>query len=721
MGHASVRRLSLPRWLFVALLLAVCGAAGAVAPQPVRAHTLLLSSDPPEGGNVDRVVSSLTLTFDENPQPGFTKITIYDTKQRPVTTTTNVSTGATPNVIVVAAPSLGTDGYAVVWQILSQDGHVARGAFTFTVQLPGEAAPAPPPALSTVLDASANNPPVLAVLLSGVRYAALGTLVGGAGVLLFCFLPALAALPAASRIAARRALDRRAQRWLFVAFGAALAAHLLVLLVQGAKATNSGLADALRYDLLNDLVRETTFGAVWRVQAIALLLLGEWLVLLPGVGRWQLFGASRRVVGIAANPLPSLSAARATDAPPVPTWGWGVALAGGLFLLGTTAFGGHAAAVMTRPALALLSDWVHLAAMSLWFGGVLLLAGLLSSPSPQGATRAVDVASGRRFAADVLARFSRLALVAIAVVTVTGVYNATQHTSPATLTSTGYGLALVGKVALVACVLLVAATNRLLVVPTMRVDAAGDGAGRAQTFLLRLVGAEVLLGIGVIGLTGLLTQLPPAYKPAPPPQVAAASVVAANQSEVVPSVPTLTIGEVRATLDVQARGADVTFVARVGDTANRPRADVERVTLLLDSGERYVGTITVPLTDAGEGRYTASGNWFSVGQHWLARVVVARPGVADTTLNFALQPRPVPPVRTQGAANAFPWPRFEAAAGIGGALALLGLAVALLARFAPVPFGARERLLYQWSGVAVVVVGVIVVGWFSTVSSPFVR
>ncbi len=712
---------AIARFCRAALVLLAVVPALVFAAQPVRAHTILLSSDPPEGGTVSANVSTITLTFDENPQPGFSKVTIYDTKQRPVTTSTAPETGPTPNTLIVPVPTLGTDGYALVWQILSTDGHVARGAYTFTVQLPGEAKAAPPPELSTVLSASANNPPTLAVLLAAVRYAGLGALVGGAGVLLLCVLPALAALPEGARRRARLLLDRRAQRWLFVAFGAVLAAHLLILLTQAAKATNSGLTDALRYDLLNDLVRQTTFGAVWRVQTIALLLLGEWLVLLPATGRVRLPALHHRGVGITAHPPQTAPVTAKADAEPVPMWAWGVALAGGLFLLGTTAFGGHAAAVVAHPALALLSDWTHLAAMSLWFGGVLLLIGLLPD-TKAGASASAEAATGRRVTSDAMSRFSRLAVLAIGVVTISGIYNATQHTSTETLTTTGYGLALVGKVALVACVLLAAAVNRWLVVPALHKDMAGDGAsaGWAQTLLLRLVGAEVLLGLGVIGLTGLLTQLPPAYKPAPLPVTAAAAAVA-GQSEVVASVPTLTLDDVRATLDVNARGSDVEFAARVTDTANRPRPDVERVVLLLDSGDRDIGTITVPMARADDGRYLTSGGWFSNGQHWLARVVVARTGTTDTTLNFALLPRPVPRASTTGAANAFPWPRFEAAAGIGAVLALLGLALALATRYAPVPFGARERQAYAWGGVGLIVAGVIVVGWFSAVAAPLLR
>ncbi len=699
-----------PRFAYACIALVVlCGLFAAyMTPQPVSAHTGLLSADPSPNSVVDHAPTQLTLTFDEQPQPGYTRVVVYDASQRPIVTVKDPSPGASPDVLLVALPDLRTDSYAVVWQVLSQDGHLAKGVFVFTVQLPGDPRPADVQP-GVALDAS-NNPPLLSVVLAAIRYGGLLSLVGGLGIVLLCLLPALALVSKEDRLLVGRDLETRAQRWIFGAFGFALGAHVLILITQVAKVNDTSLLEAVRYDAITNLLKNTTFGAVWRVQALVLLALGEWLVLLPATARVRLpFTRSR--LGITANPLQTGQEANtATGATTlIPRWGWSVALAAGLFLLGAQIFGGHAIDVPAHPALSMLADWTHLLATSLWFGGVLMLAGLAPS-----LWRDVETATRQRATTQIIARFSRLAVLAVVVFVVSGTYNALQHVSRPTLVTTGYGLALVGKVALVACIVAVAAVNRYALQPRFVADATDARALWAHRLLTRLVEVEVLLGTAVIAVTGLLTQLPPAYKAAAPTRAAASTPTARPLSDVVVSIPTLTADGVRGTLSVYAQGPDANFDALITDAAGNPRTDVQRAQLWMRSGDRDVGLVTVPLIDAGRGHYQASGPYFAVGQHWLAQLVVRRVNVADdATLPFALEPRPVSPADTYSATPAFPWPHFERAALSGVFLTVLGLAVLLVARSSRVRFGVRERQAYQWGSVAVIVAGVIVAAWFS--------
>src|SRR6202022_1438506 len=94
----------------------------------------------------------------------------------------------------------------------------------------------------------------------------------------------------------RQTLDQRVQRWLFIALGVALGAHVFSLIVQVATINGITLGEALQWGRIADLVKNTTYGAVWRMQGILLLALGEWLVLLPMMGRL------RFPLGIVANP-----------------------------------------------------------------------------------------------------------------------------------------------------------------------------------------------------------------------------------------------------------------------------------------------------------------------------------------------------------------------------------------------------------------------------------
>ena len=125
-------------------------------------------------------------------------------------------------------PQIPTGVYSVVWQVLSDDGHVVRGAFVFTVALPGDPPPAPVADIPDLGVSTSNRPPFLAVLVRGLRYGGIAALIGGIGIFLLCLFPALAILPEEERARLRRTMDGRLQRWLFIALGIALGGLMAV-------------------------------------------------------------------------------------------------------------------------------------------------------------------------------------------------------------------------------------------------------------------------------------------------------------------------------------------------------------------------------------------------------------------------------------------------------------------------------------------------------------
>ena len=139
-----------------------------------------------------------------------------------------------------------------------------------------------------------------------------------------------------------------------------------------------------------------------------------------------------------------------------PRW---VTAAIGLAALGGFALEGHTRAMHLRWAM-MSSDVVHLAAGAVWLGGIVGLVVAFR--------RRVEAVS----LATLVRRFSDAALIAVAVVTVTGVLMAWIVLPTAgELTSTGYGLALIVKVALVALVVIaLGGFNRFLLVPLVVVD-----------------------------------------------------------------------------------------------------------------------------------------------------------------------------------------------------------------------------------------------------------
>lgn len=156
-------------------------------------------------------------------------------------------------------------------------------------------------------------------------------------------------------------------------------------------------------------------------------------------------------------------------------------------------------ATFSEPAwLGSIVDLVHLSALSVWIGGlVMVVACLLPS------RRADEIAA-------VLQRYSSVAFVSVLVVLTTGAMLAWQLVgSWASLFSSDYGQALVAKLALLATLLAVAQGSRRLVNQRLLLAVVpGSPAVRVAPFVMS-VGAEVALASAVLGAAAVLVNLPP--------------------------------------------------------------------------------------------------------------------------------------------------------------------------------------------------------------------
>ena len=176
-----------------------------------------------------------------------------------------------------------------------------------------------------------------------------------------------------------------------------------------------------------------------------------------------------------------------------------------LATLGGFALEGHTRAIHLRWAM-ISSDVVHLAAGAVWLGGIVALVIAFR--------RGLDAVSLARL----VRRFSDTALIAVAVVTVTGVVMAwIVLPTVGELTSTGYGLALIVKVALVAVVVALGGFNRFLLVPlvsAVRDDTVADAPRRR---LSQVIGGELLLLLAVVGTAAVLVTRSPVASSAASP------------------------------------------------------------------------------------------------------------------------------------------------------------------------------------------------------------
>jgi putative copper export protein len=240
-----------------------------------------------------------------------------------------------------------------------------------------------------------------------------------------------------------------------------------------------------------------------RVGLMALARVG---LLLVGVVVWGLAArtpaaspllrrGARRQVGVGAN------GAVALPVPGTLTW-FAVAFVVGLLF--TVSFAGHAGT--TPPiALSLSADLLHLAAAGAWLGG---LTALLVVAFP--ATRGQGEHERTRILAPVIARFSNMAVVAIAIVVGSGLVRSLIEVQGFDgLTGTSYGLVLLAKVGVFLPIIALGAFNNRRTRPACVKAAAAGTSTPALGTLRRLITIEAVLGILVVGMAAWLVNLTP--------------------------------------------------------------------------------------------------------------------------------------------------------------------------------------------------------------------
>ena len=322
------------------------------------------------------------------------------------------------------------------------------------------------------------------------------------------------------------------------------------------------------------------------------LLLGSFVVVFVGVaGLLHDVSVSSRFGGamVALASIAGVGALVAAVAPVYPRLE-PAAFALALLLLPWPSIAGHALDRGRSP-VEVVVDVLHVAAASVWLGGLVALALALRG-------------SGDK--ARIMRRFSNIAFASVAVLGVTGVVRALSELRAfSQLWTTGYGRALLVKTALLAGLVVIGWMNRYRLVP--RAEVAG---------LRRNVAAELVLFAGLVVAVALLTDLRPGRD-----RVALAAPVAAKGPPPLPRN------------DMVVQGAEAGPYA-VG-LAYRPHG--EEVIVLGPDGSAVNGLVVtvngVQTRPCGSGCYGAS-----VSLRGTAKVVVRRGGTAS--FHIPEHPRP---------------------------------------------------------------------------------
>ena len=317
------------RILFVAGTVAVVIVATAT---PVFAHAVLLQTSPTAGQVLLKPPREVTLRYNEPVEASLGAVRLFDSRGR------RIDTGATtkPSAQVVAVPirtTLPDGAYVVTWRVISADSHPVQGSFTFQV---GTSANATAPAVQ----AFAGN---LLSKTGGSR--AVGVIYGVARWLVFAALALLIGSVAFVVLIWRDGARARRVRMLVWAGWSTLVG--VVVLLEGPYGAGLGLSAAWKPSLIGDVL-DTHFGHVLVVRLVLLAIA---------------FPVLRHLLRTPANDTTAAGLStrwRASAA----------ALAAGVIL--TVSLAGHADVGAFVP-IAVVADAVHLTAMSLWVGGLVVL------------------------------------------------------------------------------------------------------------------------------------------------------------------------------------------------------------------------------------------------------------------------------------------------------------------------------------------------------------
>jgi copper transport protein len=379
-------------------------------------------------------------------------------------------------------------------------------------------------------------------------------------------------------------------------------ASVLSFLLQGPYAAATGLGTALDPDLLAATIGSEAGRAVLARGALALALAA---VLRPLWRRGTPPSVSRTAVA-------------------------GVLAAG---LVVSTAATGHPVAG-PWPGLAVTAAVVHVAAMTVWLGGLAgLLLSVLRPPVP-----AADLAA-------ILTPWSRLAFGAVVALVVSGTVQAVREVgSPTALFSTTYGWVLVAKLGLVAVLLGAAGISRVWVHQRLGIrgprpagrrapvhafaGAAGsepppddgpvairdrrqsEGAAEHVPSLRRSVLVEVAVAAVVLALSAVLVGTPPARSQVDRP----VDVLLPLQGAAGPS------GSVQVSVDPARAGANTLHVYLFDDSGRLTQPAAIAVTLTEPSQE--IGPLDVALQPAGPGHYVGDGMTIPGAGTWTLEVAV---------------------------------------------------------------------------------------------------
>jgi copper transport protein len=451
---------------------------------------------PEAGALLDKAPTDIELFLSEGASLDFSTVQLYDRSRHPIATgTLGRANGDENSVVAPITAGLGPGTYTVVWRVLSStDGHLTAGTYAFRVKGGSDTSePVVPitPAdtgISTPSGTGFDNADPFRWVVRALSLAMAILLLGGAMFTVLVIEPtAVESKPGQPEVRVAPIASRR-----FAMIGTFAGVLLLLLLVtdlllQVSAVNGTGFVGAFgRLDSAVLIVQTTRYGFAWLLKALGAMVLAGLMLY-----AWQV---------------------RRRNA----SWVWEIALAAASLLFLAESLGSHGAAVSSAGQagnlpIPIISDWLHLVTAGTWIGGVIYL-GVALYPALKRAGLSGE--ERRTFLGRLIPRFSRLAIISVVALGITGTYNLIIHsTDLGAILGSAYGQVLAVKIAAYAVLMGIGAMNVRRLTPLLRakspVGKEDGGQASAAGRLGRNVRIEMALGAVALFCAGGLTLLPP--------------------------------------------------------------------------------------------------------------------------------------------------------------------------------------------------------------------
>ena len=405
------------RIVFVAIACVLCAPATMAS-----AHAVLDNSVPTSGATLEDSPLQIVLDFDESVESSLGYIKLFSSSGKRVQLPAVKADASDASIVRVVPPTLAQDSYVAVYRVISADGHPVEGAITFRVGAGAVSNLAS--VIETALQDSetSNAVKVAMALMRFISYIAISIVLAGIFFLLGSDAP-------------RKGLNRAV-----VLAGSVLGlSTALLYLMHGMNASGGTWGQIANVSVVKDVFATQVGESLFARIVVSFLLVSV-------VARWGKFVA---VFAFATLPF-------------------------------TYAFAGHAA-VDSPAALTIALLALHVAAVGVWCGGLILLIFVK------------DIRT-----TSIVEWFSQRAAILIAVVVATGVVQALLLMDGiGNLTKTSYGKALIAKVCVVGIMLICAAIVRRRFYES--------GVSRLRAVLC----AEVVVGLVVLSITSGMVAASP--------------------------------------------------------------------------------------------------------------------------------------------------------------------------------------------------------------------